>query len=592
MAVPRYAADFETTTIEPATVWAWGIANTETPDEVEFGTDIESFLEWCQKQKKNPIVYFHNEKFDGSFIIDYLLRNGYVWKKEKGKCNEREFTTIIDNFNKFYSIEIYWKRSGHKVKKVTIYDSFKIIPMKVEFAAKKFGLAIQKLEIDYERHNVPCKITSEEWQYLRHDVSIMAQILKICFEFGMTKMTLAGCCMADYKAQITQKQFERWFPKPPIDVDRRMRKAYKGGWTYCLPDNAGREVGEGLVFDVNSLYPSQMAQRPLPFGVPMYFQGKYKPNPDYPLYIQHFRCRFRIKQNKLPMIQLKGNMRFCPTEYLTTSGYETVELCLASPDMMLFFRHYDVFDIEWLDGWCFRESKILFSEWVAKWANRKIAAEQAGNAALRQICKLFMNSLYGRFCINPFRKSKMPVWNAEKEIVQYKPILQPSTRADGSIVRDAAGNIVYTDYELTEPVYLPVGIFITAWARFTTISAAQKVHEESILATGHSRFCYADTDSIHILGTDIPEGLDVDPYRLGAWKCESHFTRAKFLQAKRYIEEIDGNLKVTCAGMPAACHEHVTFENFNIGAIYEGKLVTKTVKGGTILVPTPFEMKG
>ena len=44
--------------------------------------------------------------------------------------------------------------------------------------------------------------------------------------------------------------------------------------------------------------------------------------------------------------------------------------------------------------------------------------------------------------------------------------------------------------------------------------------------------------------------------------------------------------------MPAACHEHVTFDNFNIGAIYEGKLVTKTVKGGTILVPTPFEMKG
>ena len=587
----KFAADFETTTIAPAKVWCWGIANVETPDIVEVGRTIEEFLEWCEGAK-NPVIYFHNEKFDGSFIIDYLLRNGFTWKKEKGKCSEKEFTTIIDNFGKFYSIEIYWKRKGHKVTKCTIYDSFKLIPMSVDKAAKNFGLEISKLKIDYNRHNTPCPITAEEWEYLRHDVSIMAQVLKIAFQFGLNKMTLAGCCLKDYKDIVTPKMFEKWFPAPPIPMDTAMRKAYKGGWTYALPENCGHDVGEGLVFDVNSLYPSQMHDRPLPFGIPVWYRGKYQFDSQRPLYIQKFVCEFRLRKNFLPMLQLKGYAAFSGTEYLTSSKGHRVELCLASPDVDLFFKHYEVDALEWIGGWKFWSSKKLFTEYVDKWANIKIKADKEGNKAMRQIAKLYMNSLYGRFAINPMRRSKYPVFNEEKDCVQYKPILTPCTYLDGSPQLDKDGNQMYTDIELTKPVYIPVGIFITAWARYTTISAAQKIHFDSIMKTGKSRFCYADTDSLHIIGTDIPEGLDVDTYRLGAWKCESHFTHAKFIQAKRYVEVIDGELKVTCAGLPHEAHKHVTFDNFHIGSVYPGKLVPKTVPGGTILVETTFQMKG
>lgn len=589
----KYAADFETTTIAPAKVWCWGVACVDTPEKVETGRDIEDFLEWCSTAH-NPIVYFHNEKFDGSFIIDWLLRNGFTWKRTKGECSEKEFTTIIDEFGKFYAIEIYWKRKNKKPTKCTIYDSYKIIPMGVDTAAKKFGLKMHKLKIDYDRHNTETDITAEEWEYLRHDVSIMAQVLQIAFEYGLTRMTLAGCCMHDYKESIGgEDAFRMRFPSPPIEIDLAMRAAYKGGWTYVNPDNAGHDVGEGLVFDVNSLYPSQMAYRPLPHGIPMTFTGKYDPVrfKDYPLFIQIITCEFELKPNHLPTIQIKNSPFYKETEYLRSSDGMEIRLTLASPDLELFLKHYDVENLQYLGGWAFRSRSDLFTRWVEKWANRKIEADKSGNSALRQICKLYMNNLYGRFALNPKRKSKYPVFNKEKDIVQYKKIMTPCTYADGTPQLDEHGEQMYTDYQLVKPVYIPVGIFITAWARYVTINAAQKIHYDSIMKTGKSRFCYADTDSVHIIGTDIPEGLDVDPYRLGAWKCESHFTHAKFIQAKRYIEVIEGELNVKCAGLPADSHRYVTFENFRNGMEYPGKLIPKIVPGGTILTETTFKMR-
>lgn len=585
----RYAADFETTTIAPARVWCWGVACVETPDLVEVGRDIEDFIEWAS-ESNNPIIYFHNEKFDGSFIIDYLLRSGYTWQSEKGKCKERDFTTIIDDFGRFYCIEIYWKRSGHKVTKCTIYDSFKIIPMSVEKAAKDFGLSIQKLHIDYDRHNIPCDITVEEWEYLKCDVSIMAQVLKIAFQYELTKMTLASCCLANYRDSIGAECFKARFPVPPLDIDAEIRKAYKGGWTYVNPENMGHDVGAGVVFDVNSLYPSQMAYRPLPYGKPLTFSGKYENDAEFPLYIQQFSCIFRLKKNKLPMIQIKGNGLFNDTEYLENSGGMEILLTLASPDVELFFSHYEVEELKFYGGYKFKASDMLFRSWVEKWAAVKAEATKSGNKALRTISKLYQNSLYGKFAKNPKRRSKRPVYNAEEKRVQYEIIKTMCTNADGSPQLDEKGNIMYIDYEIVKPLYIPVAVFITAWARYTTITAAQKIHEESIERTGKSRFCYADTDSVHLIGDEIPECIEVDAYKLGAWKLESRFTHAKFLQAKRYVEVIDGELQVKCAGLPASCHSQVTFENFDYDTIYKGKLQPKTVEGGVILTETTYKL--
>lgn len=62
------------------------------------------------------------------------------------------------------------------------------------------------------------------------------------------------------------------------------------------------------------------------------------------------------------------------------------------------------------------------------------------------------------------------------------------------------------------------------------------------------------------------------------------------MRSKLYLEEIDGKLNVKGAGMTDAVKENVTFDNFKIGSVYDGKLRQKTVSGGTILLDTTFKI--
>ena len=91
---------------------------------------------------------------------------------------------------------------------------------------------------------------------------------------------------------------------------------------------------------------------------------------------------------------------------------------------------------------------------------------------------------------------------------------------------------------------------------------------------------------------EIPDYLDIDDTRLGAWKFESKALKGKFLRQKCYIElsteDIDNpnpdyELKITVAGMPKGCYEYVNFKNFKPGVTYKGKLSPVNVPGGTVL---------
>ena len=92
---------------------------------------------------------------------------------------------------------------------------------------------------------------------------------------------------------------------------------------------------------------------------------------------------------------------------------------------------------------------------------------------------------------------------------------------------------------------------------------------------------------------EIPEELEKEIHqsKLGFWKLENKFQRARFLRQKTYIEEVDGELDVKCAGMPAKVKGNVTWDNFRVGFSSGGKLLPKHVKGGVVLVDTDFTIK-
>jgi hypothetical protein len=572
----KYSCDFETTTNpNDCRVWAYGYMEIGNKSNYKIGNHLDDFMCWVETVQAD--LYFHNLRFDGEFIINWLLKNGFTWSQDG---QPQTFNTIISGMGQWYMIDICYGYKGKKKLHTCIYDSLKKLPFPVKKIAKDFKLEIRKGEIDYNEYRpIGHEITKEEYAYIKNDIEIIADALKIQFEQGLDRMTNGSDSLKGFKDLAGKRTFENLFPVFSLELDSNLRLAYRGGFTWLNEKYAGVPVGEGMVFDVNSLYPSQMYERPLPIGKPIYFQGQYTPDEMYPLYIQHIRCEFVIKSKHIPTIQIKKNLLFKQNEYLKGSDGEIVDLYVTNIDLELIQEHYDLYHLEYVCGWMFQQSKGVFKQFIEKWMYIKTHSE----GAVKLLAKLMLNSLYGKFASNPDVTGKVPY-----------------LKEDGS-----CGFRVGED-EYKDPIYTPMGVFITSWARYTTITTAQKCYE---------RIIYCDTDSIHIDGLGVPDAIKnlVDPDKLGYWKHEGTFKRAKFLRQKTYVEEYyakwvekDGERKkvmcepdesdtlkfeVKCAGMSEKVKEKVTFENFEVGFKSFGKLMPKHVSGGVVLVDTEFTIK-
>ena len=575
----KFTADFETTTdANDCRVWAYALCEIGNPSNFIYGNSMEDFMEWCGDRCHNFELYFHNLKFDGCYIISWLLSHNFTWIEDKKDRDDLTFTTLITDMGQFYSITIYFEAHNKKhVNKITIKDSLKILNFSVERIAKDFNLPIQKLSIDYKEYRpVGHKLTEDEVAYIRNDVEIMSRALEIMFDEGLTRMTIASDALTDFKNRLTN--FKHFFPELPLEIDQDIRKSYKGGFTYLNPIYQGVEMGSGYVLDKNSMYPSKMVNELLPVGWPIFFDGRYTKDKLHPLYIQRLTCTFKLKKGKIPSIQLKNSPSFKPNEYIESSNGELVTLTLCNPDLELFLDNYDIDEVYWQGGWKFRGVRGIFKDYVNYWTEKKIEAKKDHNGAKYIISKLMLNSLYGRFGLNPMSRTKRP------------------------FLVDGVLKFALNELEQRKPIYVAMASFITAYARKDIIESAEKIRNYGLHHYGYDPWCYCDTDSLHVFLklkdlNALKRDLDIDDYKLGAWKIESEFTRAKFLRQKCYIEENEGTLNVTIAGLPKRLGKYINFENFEIGFTTEGmqidehKLSYKQVKGGVLLVDTDFTIK-
>lgn len=579
----KFTCDFETTTdLDDCRVWAYAICEIGDPDNFIYGNSLDEFMEWCQNPKENYLCLFHNLKFDGQYILSWLLKQGFEYVADKKNRHDHSFTTLITDMGQFYVIEVYFKVKGHKVNKVTFHDSLKLLNFSVEEIAKSFDLPISKLKLDYHaKREIGHILTPHEVDYIRNDVRIMALALDILYKQGMTKMTVGANALHSFKSICNN--FSQLFPVLPLEVDADIRKSYKGGFTYLSPKYREKTTGRGLTLDVNSMYPAKMVQEWIPYSMPEPFEGKYKPDKLYPLFTQRLSCTFDIKPNKIPSIQLKNCASFMPNEYIESSKDEIVTLTLTNPDLELFFRQYDVNVIAYHGGWKFKRARGMFTDYINHWTEEKIKAKKEGNRPQYLLSKLMLNNLYGKLATNPIGRQKAPVLKDEE--LHY--LMLPT--------------------EERKPIYIPAATFITSYARKYIIETSQFIREWSMKNKGYDAYVYSDTDSIHCLldKSDLEvlkKHIKIDPYELGAWDCESTWTRGRFLRQKCYIEEIDGEIHSTVAGMPKHLSHLVNFDNFNVGFTTADftdeeigekgrKLKYVHTDGGVVLVPTDFTIK-
>lgn len=649
--IKRYVADFETV-VEDDTwnqknteVWAWAITELFDQDEVvSIGNTIESFFNYLTSTINKKCVYFHNLKFDGSFIIDYIMKlgfkpalqeNGEFVKKDKEITN-KHFTFVITDSGQWYSIKIRMNTIL-----IEFRDSLKLLPFKVKELGKAFNTKHQKLEIDYKGHTKAGEIiTKEEEDYIRNDVLVVKEALEAFIkELGYEKkipLTIAQAALQDYKSYFKGDLFDEYYPnlaKYELDpliygvtnADAYIRKSYGGGWCYSDPRRFNKIVGKAQdpryhikIEDVNSLYPSTMHSKSgnrLPIGLPTFFKGvnEFARIPHDSYYFVRIRCNFKLKDRMLPFIQIKSSPFYRRNENLSSSFYDKFgeynpslrpEMTLTCTMFNMLMKAYEVTDLEILDGCYFKTEIGLFDAYINKWYELKAKAKREGNKVLYTIAKLFINSLYGKFGKNPNNIFKVPHMNSE--VVVYS---------------DEVGDDL-------EPIYIPIASAITSLARKFTVTAAIKNYDS---------FCYSDTDSIHICIKDDSEikGIVQHPTELCCWSEDGCFDNGIYLRQKTYMEfsineenPLMSEYDVKACGMSDRAKDLFTWnlmgllpfknktidvpvkgeiknvklssdefeflrhkrkpKHFTFGLCVPGNLTPKIIRGGTVLVETTF----
>ena len=634
----HYFADFETTSLKnfmienEVRVFMYRIE--DIYGNGMQGLTIDEFFTDLKRISKGRTVYvwFHNLGFDFSFIESAFLRNeiaefklDFPWYFRKTTWGG-EYTVTRDEMGNTYGAEWYVGRGSV----VNFRDTSKIFPMTLDSLGKMVGVKKLKDNFDYDKfREKDYQPTDDEWKYIQNDTAIMrVAMIDVFKKYGKVRMTRSSYAFADLKEEFERthapkdwkKQriklygkrsrktyFSHCFPETPPSVYDKLRPAYAGGIVYVNPEYRAKEVGPTLAVDVNSEYPAAMSEYPIidenghikmierefPIFEEKEFDGYYENLPDdvkkeYPLYVQFFTCKFKLKSNGFPMLPKKyGKKR--KTIYSSDDLREFQVMALCNTDFEHFLRNYDV-DVDsfvFYGGYMWQSIKAPFKSYIERKSKEKIDAELRGDMMGRQAAKLDMNSCYGKFAQNP-RKGTKGAYLDEEEVVRH--------------------TIEYIDEGEEGVNYLPMAIFITAYARDILL--------RGIYAVGVERVMYVDTDSMHIIGWDVPIELPIHETKIGFWAPDGgellkdengelvktivngkeqfittgRFTNAKFLRdkfyAKTYIKP-DGTegIVVKGAGISDEAKAKVKYlDEFMLGTYFEGNLQSRKVRGGTLLV--------
>ena len=629
-----FVGDFETTVYEGQTsteVWAAACVEIGSEDVKIFHSIGEQF-DFFKEIGEDIICYYHNLKFDGAFWLDYfLIQRGFVQafdadegflKNKKMPVNSVKYS--ISDMGQWYSVTVKTDKNI-----IEFRDSLKLLPFSVKEIGKGFKTKHQKLDMEYEGYRYAgCEITDKEKEYIANDVLVVKEALEFMFKEGHDKLTIGACCLSEYKKIVGKPVYEKRYPNlyeieltegfGSKTVGDYIHRSYRGGWCYLVKGKEGLHYN-GITCDVNSLYPSVMHSESgcrYPTGNPHFWKGNYIPKEALKRGVYYFvriRTRFYLKDGYLPFIQIKNNLLYKGTESLTTSDiynqkrdkyyreYLTtdgrvvdakVTLTLTMTDFDLIQEHYQLEEMEILDGCYFSAQIGIFDKYIDKYR----AIKETSKGAMRQSAKLFLNNLYGKMAASTCSNFKI------------------------AFEKESALSFVDKAEDKKKPGYIPIGSAITSYARAFTIRAAQA----NYYGVNKPGFIYADTDSIHCdISIEEIKGIKIHPTKFCCWKNESDWDKAVFTRQKTYIEHVvkeDGNeveprYDIKCAGMPEHC-KHLfelsmtgkkceedlrpeekefikkkrTMKDFTYGLEVPGKLLPKRIPGGVVLQNTTYKM--
>lgn len=514
----------------------------------EFMNEVYRLMEHSEVKH---IIYFHNLRYDLQFMRDGLHDLYEI-------CQEDDEPPVL----LFRDSEPIMLR----FRNVEFRDSLKKCP---NTTVAELGELVSLPKLESPRGNFEpgwsADLTDDDFQYVEHDAAIVALMMKKMHDNGQTGVTISGDAWADIKATFNKtyytetqdgKHLGRWdefFPTLTPEMDDWLRPAYYGGLNISWKKGVHRGV-DLTHKDRHSMYPSVMrgiASKPsnepplLPYGVPVRIPehviiDEWCIEHGYPLFVLRGWLKLHLKKGMKPWFKFK-NAKDRLMEGLASTDYVTDcrqfhELTLTCTDIRNLERFYI---LEWdneseVEGYAFKAKAGLFKEYVDKWYEVKKNAPSG--SVERMIAKLMLNSAYGRFGMSRYMTDVAFDWDDDIDDWAFEN--------EEYIADDVKG-------------YLPIALFITAWARWALLDA--------VLAIGIDRVIHCDTDSVIYIGTEDIADILGSTKELGDWGTECLPVMLVEGGVKRYFEFKTAELRtlhdfaMACSGVPQKQKDGVPF---------------------------------
>lgn len=558
----------------------------ELEDIVFEGNTIDDFISSLFSDLSVTVCYIHDYKFMSRYILDWLLRKqcplttDFGWKSE----SKIGYNVFGDSSGEIYLIKLYYRNDNEK-KTCEIRSSLnktrsKLIDLYYSFEIDK--------EIEIESKDINCIYdTTIQTKCLNDDEKyscmlsslVLADVMYKLTKSNMNKLTIGSDANKEWKKLDGDKS--DLMPEIIEAIDESLRNAYRGGFTWCKPEYVNKEIGEGIVLDVNSLYPYVMRNYNMPYGKPLYYD-KISDVPDGYYYIAHVILSAKVKKDAIPCIMAPVQDNVVNNDCVTEFVFDNV--WLTNFDIEMLKINYDVSVFDDIEVYAFKTIGGIFDNFIDKHYEIK----RTSKGAKRQISKLMLDSLYGRFGLKLNKKKTKIVIDENSNTISYKT----GDKFDNKLVH-----------------YLPIAIFITSIARYLIVDNALGVYD---------RLIYIDTDSLHLVGREIPDICDISD-KLGDYKIESVFARAKYLGIKTYIHdeyvfvemitddnnnfikykipefphvkgEIPYNIKtvIKMCGATEKVKENINWDNFKYGQKVPGHTILKILPGGCVRQETEY----
>lgn len=409
------------------------------------------------------VLYAHN---GGKFDFFYLL----PWMK-------REKITVING-----------RISQAHIGQALLKDSYNIIPIPLA-AYKKDDFEYWKMEKEYrEEHK------KEILRYLENDCVYLYELVEAFISRFGAKLTLASAAMNTLKGIVEEKTGKK-FDKFNKYEDARYREFYYGG--RCQAFVTGEVKGEHKIYDINSAYPRAMLdEHPSPLNKQFIISNSKK----LPVQGCYFAVIDAVSRGALPYRDDKDFRLSFPSDNNIRRYYVTGWEIQAGLET-------GTLDIKKIVEWRKPRQTINFKEYVDLFYTEKVEGKESGDKIKELFAKLFLNSAYGKFALNPDEFK-------EYKLVNYGgyPVECNNSNGHDDYELDSSwpdyGIDIYKRDDPKEHGFYNVSVAasITGWVRAYLWRAI--CNSDAVV--------YCDTDSIICRGFYC----DLSDNEIGAWKYE------------------------------------------------------------------------